>query len=158
MIAVDANVISYYFISGEKTGLSEKVWERDPEWVVPVFWRIEFLNVISKYCRFNGMTLDEARKLFADALEILSEKESHTDAEYVLELSVKNNVTVYDAEYVSLAKSLGIKLVTSDKELLEKFPETAISMENFAKSSDFKFIKEKKAGYGDGLSRGKLKK
>ncbi len=153
MIAVDANIICYYFIKSEKTDIAERVWEKDPEWVLPVFWRMEFLNVISKYCRFSGMTLDEAKSLFAVAWEILSEKESHTDPENVLELSVAKDISVYDAEYVSLAKSLGIKLVTSDKELLKKFPETAVSMEAFAGGADFRFVREKRAEYKTGTNR-----
>jgi predicted nucleic acid-binding protein len=148
MIVVDTNIISYYFIKGEKTELAESVWEKDPEWVVPFFWRREFMNVVSKYCRFNGMALDEAKLLFGNALEILSEKECHTDHENVLECSVTKSVTVYDAEYVSLAKSLGIRLVTADREILGKFPETAVSMEDFTRDSGFKLGREKRAGYG----------
>jgi predicted nucleic acid-binding protein len=37
-------------------------------------------------------------------------------------ISVRQNVTVYDACYVALAKRLKTKLVTEDKELLDKFP------------------------------------
>lgn len=148
MIVVDANVISYYFIRSEKTELAERVWEKDSEWVIPGFWRIEFMNVVSKYCRFNGMSLDEAKALLGDALETLSEKECHTEHENVLECSVTKSITVYDAEYVSLAKSLGIRLITSDREILRKFPETAVSMEDFSKESGFMLIREKRAGYG----------
>ena len=155
MIVVDANIISYYFIRSEKTELAESVWEKDPEWVVPVFWRLEFMNVVSKYCRFNGMTFDEAKTLFGDVLDSLSEKECHTNPENVLELSVKKSVTVYDAEYVSLAKSLGIKLVTADSEILRKFPETAVSMEDFTKDSGFMLVRDKGAVYG---SKDKLAK
>jgi predicted nucleic acid-binding protein len=38
------------------------------------------------------------------------------------QLSVRANITVYDACYVSLAKRLKTQLVTEDKELLDKFP------------------------------------
>jgi predicted nucleic acid-binding protein len=37
-------------------------------------------------------------------------------------MSIRENVTVYDACYVALAKRLKTKLVTEDKELLDKFP------------------------------------
>lgn len=148
MIVVDANIISYYFIMSEKTDLAERVWEKDSEWVIPSFWRIEFMNVISKYCRFNGMSLDEAKALLGDALETLSEKECHTDHENVLEYSVTKSITVYDAEYVSLAKYLGIRLVTADREILRKFPNTAISMEDFTKDNGFMLVREKRVDYG----------
>jgi predicted nucleic acid-binding protein len=38
------------------------------------------------------------------------------------QLSVKENLTVYDACYVALAKRLKTRLITEDKELLDKFP------------------------------------
>lgn len=148
MIVVDANIISYYFIKSEKTDLAQNIREKDPDWVIPAFWKYEFLNVLSKYSRFNGMTLDESKTLFTEAMDILSEKEAHTDPENVLELSVRKKITVYDAEYVSLARSLSCKLVTADKEILEKFPELAVSMEDFTNGGSFKFVKEKREPYG----------
>jgi len=42
--------------------------------------------------------------------------------ELSVQLSVKENVTVYDACYVALAKRLKTRLLTEDKELLDKFP------------------------------------
>ena len=153
MIVVDANIISYYFIKSEKTDLAQNIREKDPDWVIPAFWKYEFLNVLSKYSRFNGMTLDESKTLFNEAVDILSEKEAHTDPENVLDLSVRKKISVYDAEYVSLAISLDCKLVTADKEVLGKFPDIAISMEDFASGGGFKFVKEKRETYGNKAER-----
>jgi predicted nucleic acid-binding protein len=153
MIVVDANIISYYFIKSEKTDLAQRIREKDPDWAIPAFWKYEFLNVLSKYSRFNGMTLDESKTLFREAVDILSEKEVHTDPENVLGLSVMEKISVYDSEYVSLAISLGCKLVTADKELLRKFPEIAVSMEDFTNAGSFKFVKEKRSVYGKRADR-----
>ncbi len=38
------------------------------------------------------------------------------------QLSLREDITVYDACYVALAKRLSTRLVTEDKELLNKFP------------------------------------
>ena len=51
MIVVDANVIAYRFIVGEKTGLACQVQEKDADWVVPALWRHEFLNVLATAAR-----------------------------------------------------------------------------------------------------------
>ena len=40
----------------------------------------------------------------------------------VLELAVRENLTFYDASYLTAAKKYGIKLVTEDRDLL-RFPE-----------------------------------
>ncbi len=42
--------------------------------------------------------------------------------ELSVQLSVREDVTVYDACYVALAKRLSTTLLTEDKELLNKFP------------------------------------
>ena len=42
------------------------------------------------------------------------------------QLSVRENVTVYDACYVALAIRLKTKLITEDKELLDKFPANTV--------------------------------
>ena len=57
-------------------------------------------------------------------------RDNSTVPENVLELSIKNGISVYDSEYVSLAISLGAYLVTADRELLRKFPGVAVSMED----------------------------
>jgi predicted nucleic acid-binding protein len=46
-------------------------------------------------------------------------------------LAVSSGCSAYDAEFVVLARELGVSLVTLDKELLDKFPGTAVSPERF---------------------------
>lgn len=49
----------------------------------------------------------------------------------VLDLAVSSGCSAHDAEFVVLARELGVSLVTLDKKLLDKFPETAVSPERF---------------------------
>ncbi len=84
---------------------------------------------------------------------MLSDKEAQTDPENVLEFSIKKKISVYDAEYVSLANSLACKLVTANKEILAKFPDIAISMEDFTTGGGFKFVKKKRETYGSKAKR-----
>jgi predicted nucleic acid-binding protein len=44
------------------------------------------------------------------------------------QLSVRGDVTVYDACYVALAQRIGSRLITEDKELLAKFPRLTMPM------------------------------
>ncbi|GAG09940.1 unnamed protein product [marine sediment metagenome] len=62
-----------------------------------------------------------------------------SDQEYILPSSLvmrkvsASNCSAYDCEYVALADDLGVKLVTSDKQILEEFQKTAISLKMFAR-------------------------
>lgn len=47
------------------------------------------------------------------------------------QLSVREEVTVYDACYVALARRLSSKLITEDKELLTKFPADTVPLLQF---------------------------
>jgi predicted nucleic acid-binding protein len=49
----------------------------------------------------------------------------------VLALAERSRCTAYDCEYVDLALSLGVPLVTSDTRLLQAFPEVSIAPASF---------------------------
>lgn len=151
MIVVDTNVLIYYMIDGERTDLARKVKEHDPEWIVPQLWKHEFINVLAvihTQKQKQGKDFSQYRLIWDNALELFSESEISVDMSHALELAVRNKVSAYDAQFVALAKELDLKLVTSDREILRKFPERAVSMEDFTKESGFMLISEKRAGYG----------
>jgi predicted nucleic acid-binding protein len=50
--------------------------------------------------------------------------------EKVLEVAVERDLTFYDASYVYVAETLGLSLVTQDRELLKKSP-AAIDVDTF---------------------------
>jgi len=52
--------------------------------------------------------------------------------ELSVQLSVREDVTVYDACYVALAKRLRTRLVTEDRELLHKFPSDTMLVNKLA--------------------------
>lgn len=45
------------------------------------------------------------------------------------QISVKGDLTVYDACYVALAQRIGSRLITEDKELITKFPKLAMPLD-----------------------------
>ncbi|OGV43880.1 MAG: hypothetical protein A2X48_05290 [Lentisphaerae bacterium GWF2_49_21] len=151
MIVVDTNILVYYMIEGENTALAQKVKEQDPEWIVPSLWKHEFINaltVIHIQNKKQGRDFNQYQSIWHDTLNLFSESETPVDLSNALDLAVNNGISAYDAQFVTLAKDLDVKLITADRELLRKFPETAVSMESFAKGNDFKFVKEKREAYG----------
>ena len=132
MIAVDTNVIAYLLIEGEHTGNARVVLRKDPDWIAPPLWRSEFRNVLMLYLRKGLMSLADAQRLLAGAEKYLERGEASPDSALVLSLALASGCTSYDCEFVALAQSLGVPLVTADRKVLAAFPSTAVSPEAFA--------------------------
>jgi predicted nucleic acid-binding protein len=130
MIVVDTNVLAYLAIEGEKTALADQAYCQDSDWVVPNLWSSEFLNVLALYLRKNLITLDKALLILGRAYEFIS-TEYQVYGPHILELVLSSKCSAYDCEFVALAKELNVKLLTEDKQILEQFPEQAVSLKDY---------------------------
>jgi predicted nucleic acid-binding protein len=81
----------------------------------------------------RGMTVLEAKQVMENALQTLEKRQIIPPYEKILDLIVESDCTAYDCEFIALAKQLAIQLVTADKQLLNRFPDSAISLEEFVK-------------------------
>lgn len=131
MIVVDTNVITYALIEGDQTALALQVRQVDPQWVVPPLWRHEFLNVLATFTRHEILDLTQATRVWQNALRRLQRAERTMDMPVALRLAVEHKISAYDAQYLALARSLGVPCVTEDRQLLKKFPDLAVSMAAF---------------------------
>lgn len=134
MIVADSNLIAYLLIPADKNELADEVLLKDIEWAVPLICRSEVRNILTLYMRHEGMSLLQGRTTMEKAEQLWRGREYAVPSDDVLELTFHHNFTAYDAEYVVLAKQLGIPLVTFDKAVRKAFPDTAISAEDFIKS------------------------
>ena len=132
MIVADTNLIVYLFITGDQTSLAQRILAKDPHWIVPPLWQSEFRNVLAAYIR-RGMTLSQAKQLMSHALQTLENRQILPPNEKVLDLVAESDCTAYDCEFVALAREVNVPLVTADKQLLNRFPDCAISLEDFVK-------------------------
>jgi predicted nucleic acid-binding protein len=131
MIVADANLIAYLILPGERTREAEAVLETDPVWVVPVLWASEMRRVLGHYVRAGQLSIAQASAAMDRASGLIDGREGPVESREVLTLAVKSGCSTYDCEYVSLAMSLGVGLVTSDKALLRAFPGVAVTPEAF---------------------------
>jgi len=132
VIVVDTNVIAYLVIPGTQTVFAERVLLFDPEWAAPMLWRSEMRNLLSLYLRRGEMSVADAKRLFHRAETTIAGNEYNVDTGRVLELANASGCTGYDCEFVALAKSLDVPLITSDKKLLAAFGDTAVPLSAFA--------------------------
>lgn len=130
MIVVDTNVIAYLFIKGDYTSSAEKLLKLDSEWISPPLWRSEFRSVLSLYIRKNKLTIEDALSISRLAEEFMEEREFHVDSSKVFNLLSASSCSSYDCEFVALAQSLNLTLYTSDKKIVQEFPDSAKLLKN----------------------------
>jgi predicted nucleic acid-binding protein len=124
MIVADTNVITYLGIDSPYTALAEQLLLKDCDWIVPRLWRSEFRNVLALYLCKALLTLDQALQIQSEMEDFLGGREYEVSSFDVLRLANNSACSAYDCEFVALAKSFEIKMVTLDRKLARSFPET----------------------------------
>ena len=131
MIVADANLLAYLVMPGERSAEAEAVLEKNPTWVAPALWRSELRSVVHKYIVRGDLTIARAVTLLGQLDEVIGGREGDVDAEDVLALASRSKCSTYDCEYVALAKTLGVPLVTTDRAILKAFPAVAMTPAEF---------------------------
>jgi predicted nucleic acid-binding protein len=131
VIVADVNLVAYLWITGEHTVAAEAVLASDREWAAPLRWRSEWRNVLAGYLRRGELDVAGALERVAAAEALLRGREYLVESAPVLDLVARSPCSVYDCEYVALARQLGVPLVTSDRRILAAFAGTAVSPGDF---------------------------
>ncbi|MGE0158643.1 MAG: type II toxin-antitoxin system VapC family toxin [Gemmatimonadales bacterium] len=127
MIVVDVSVVAYLLIEGEHTPAAEALYRTDPEWAAPLVWRSEWRSVLRGYLRRGHLTLAGALERTGAAQRLTRGREYPVDDALVLELMSESTCSATSCEYLALAETLDVPLVTNDREVLEAFPKRAVS-------------------------------
>jgi predicted nucleic acid-binding protein len=128
VIVVDTNVLVHLHLSDDGRLAAEELLLSDSEWVAPALWRSEFRNALVTHLRRGVLSLDQALLVQAEAEDLMSGSEYDVDSDTVLRLAESSGCSAYDCEYVALAKSLGCRLVTGDKQVQSAFPDIASAL------------------------------
>ena len=131
MIVVDTNVIAYFLLGGEKTPSARAIFERDSKWAAPLLWRSEFRSVLAMFIRQGKLTSERAIEFMNEAETLMQGEEYQVDSGRVLKLIDSSNCSAYDCEFIALAQHLDVPLITSDKQILNEFPDTTVSIESY---------------------------
>jgi predicted nucleic acid-binding protein len=133
LIVVDTNIISYLLIRGEQTPKARLLLNQEEKWAAPSFWRIEFLNVLMNYSRYQKLPPDDVRSIWKASFHLAHLCEESIEAGQALELALKHKISGYDALFVALAKNLGTVCVTQDKALRKAVPHLTTTLDEFLK-------------------------
>lgn len=131
MIVVDTNVIGYLYLSSPHSIHVQEALLKDSQWVAPYLWRSELRNVLALYLRQGRLSLNDAQLIMDEALMLMRDREYTVASAPVLNLVASSACSAYDCEFVTLARDLGVPLVTVDKQILNQFPDVAISPKTF---------------------------
>ena len=132
MIVVDTNIIAYFYIQSEFSELVESTIRKDFHWSAPLLWRSEFRNVLTACIRKKMLSLGDASEIMAEAELLMRGNEYSVKSTSVLHLVSLSDCSAYDCEFVALAQDLQSPLITMDKKILRNFPDTALSLRDFA--------------------------
>lgn len=132
MIVVDTNVAVYLLVEGPFSPAARRVVAKEGNWFAPRLWRSELRNVLIGYIRRGTMSYDEALHVVRLAEARLGNRSPDVDHDEVLQLAHLSGCSAYDCEFVAVARSAGVPLVTADRKLIRAFPGVAIAPEVFA--------------------------
>jgi len=133
VIVVDTNVICYRWMSSPNSAAAETALAKDPHWIAPLLWRSEFRNILTLAIRKKTLTINAAQEIVREAEASFERGEFAVASDAVLQLLARSNCTAYDCEFVALADAERVHLVTADRQILQEFPEVAISLHKFVR-------------------------
>ena len=130
MIVVDTNVMVHLLAGlgpGEKAA---RLLANDPEWAAPTILLGELRNVMVGLFRRGQIQASDALAICVDAEAVLGERVVSVPSQPVLETAATGGMSAYEAEFVVLARSLGVPLVTADRVILEGAPDVAVPLQH----------------------------
>jgi hypothetical protein len=127
VIVPDGRILANLFLSGDLSATSEALFRRDARWVAPAAWRHAFLRMAASHVRGGRTSLDEATAAWRRAQAMMERGEFTVDGAHVLRLSVESGCPVLACEFVAAARFAAAPMVTADRRVLAKFPETAVA-------------------------------
>ena len=131
MLVVDANVVAYLLIEGERTEQARELWASDRDWRAPRLLFYELANVFSQLVKQRALPFDAGVAGLESSVALVRMLDREPPAARVLEIASKLRISAYDASYLATAEALRAPLVTEDVRLLRAAPEIARALGSF---------------------------
>ena len=128
MIVVDTNVMTHLLMGGERGTDAALLFEQDPEWAAPVILTSELRNVLLGFVRQGVLSPEQSKAMSDDAAAILGNRVATVSGDQVFDVALECVLTAYDAEFVVLARTLGVRLVTLDGAILRGAADVAVPL------------------------------
>ena len=127
MIVVDTNLVVQLVAVGDEHVAAARLLRRDAAWSAPPILMSELRNVLVGFVRRGAVTRTQATAMIEDASAILGDRIAGVRGPQTIAVALECGLTAYDAEFVTLARSLGVPLATLDQAILGGAPDVAES-------------------------------
>ena len=132
MIVVDTNVMVRLMMGGEGDADAALLFEREAEWAAPSILMSELCNVLVGFVRRGAVTPEQAKAMADDAAVVLGDRIASVPRHQAIDVALECGLTAYDAEFVALARVLGVPLATLDNAVLQGAADVAVSLRTLA--------------------------
>ena len=112
----------------------------DPEWAAPVILMSELTNVLLGFVRRGSMTLDQAKAMCDDAATVLGPRVVSVSTDRVMDVALECGLTGYDAEFVVVARELGVRLATGDRAILRGAGDVAMGSRSWGQDPHGRWV------------------
>ncbi|HEX4954215.1 MAG TPA: type II toxin-antitoxin system VapC family toxin [Thermoanaerobaculia bacterium] len=129
-MVVDTMVLAYALLGeAELHAPAVEALKRAPELLAPESLRAELTNVIWLWIRHRGVDTAAGLAALRDAEALITEFVPLGQLwEEALELAVERDHSPYDTIFVVLARRRGMKVLTHDRPLADRFPEWTVPL------------------------------
>jgi predicted nucleic acid-binding protein len=115
----------------EHSHLIPQLRAKDADWRTTELCRHETLNVLATYQRREVLSLEQCRELLNHADQFIAQAQCEVNFAESLDIAALYVISGYDAQYVALAASLSVPLISEDRKLRQAAPEMVMSMQQF---------------------------
>jgi len=112
-------VVPYLFVEGELTGMVRELHRIDAGWVTPPILNHEMLHVLARLGVSEGGEITE--RLWREIRSVLGANQQVPDPVRSLRLAVRHGIGGNQSQYLCLAESLDLPLISEDPVLQERF-------------------------------------
>ena len=127
MVVVDTNILANLLVEGDRTKQAQALYAKDSDWRSEAFLLVEFSNVLATYRRMHALSSQQTESLLAEAASRVREL-SNVPNLRALRIAERFAVSAYDARFLAVADTLGVKLVTEDVKLHAAAPDLTHSL------------------------------
>lgn len=136
MIVVSTELVAALYVPNELTATAEAVLKKDPEWASPLIWRAMLPHWITPQIRANSISPETLDRIVRDAPELFRGREFPAPLQDNMNVIRESSCSALIAPFMSLARGLQIRLVTTDAAAIASYPAIAVSAARFIEEDE----------------------